>query len=178
MLLAALAVGLAAIVAVFTAEQGPPTATKHVSTVSYTHPRWRLCVSHPWAVNVPRASLTLCARWSFGHGVTTLTAVSGAFRDSSGVLGVHLVFVVEPAGAGLNPRTQLGRWLSPQITGNGVRSDLTGWFPGSRLAADARRPASWRLPDPWLAVEAWTTDDQGSVVLAGSEGIDLTTSGE
>jgi hypothetical protein len=45
--------------------------------------------------------------------------VSGAFRDGSGVLvDPRLVFVVEPEGAGLNPRTEIGRWVSSQVVGN------------------------------------------------------------
>jgi hypothetical protein len=180
-LVAALTLGVAGIaVAVFATQHRSPAETRQVSTASYTHARWRLCVDYPSAVSVPHASLTLCARWSFRRGVTTLIAVSGAFRDGSGVLvDPRLVFVVEPEGAGLNPRTEIGRWVSSQVVGNGVRSDLTGWLPGSRLGGGiASQPGSWRLPDPWLSVEAWTINARGAVVLAGSEGIDLTTNGE
>jgi hypothetical protein len=167
-------------VVVFAAEHRSPVGTQLITAGSYTHPRWRLCVSDPSAVSVPHASLTLCARWSFRHGVTSLTAVSGAFRVSSGFLETaRLVFVVEPVGVGMNPRTEIGLWASPEDVGNHVRSDLTGWFAGGRLiAAKAGQPASWRLPGAYLSVEAFTENDHDAVFLAGSEGIVLTPNGE
>jgi hypothetical protein len=176
-----LAVAVAGIaVAVIATQHRSPAGTKQASTVSYTHRRWQLCVTDPSAVSVAHASLTLCARWSFRNGVTTLTSASGAVRANSGFLtDPRLAFVVEPAGAGISRRTELGHWVFKQVVGNRVRSDLTGRFAGGHLTGhSADQPASWRLRDPMLLIEAWTSNDDGAVVLVGSEGIDLTTNGE
>lgn len=91
-------------------------------------------------------TVTLCARWRYKEGVTTLAEVRGSFTASAGYLEhPSLRFNVETlAGFGRRPSVLVPWKAIPAPDGGQVSSADTGWFAAARLTGHREGSLSWR----------------------------------
>jgi hypothetical protein len=120
--------------------------------------------------------VTLCARWRYKNGVTTLAEVRGSFTSASGYLKTPSLQFEVAAGLGKQMSMLLpGRTIPAQASG---RSADTGWFAAARLTGHSEGSLSWRRGDLYLGLELEAGDAHGATIHAGDAGMPLALDGQ
>jgi hypothetical protein len=148
---------------------------------------WQFCRTNPFpdsgaSVGPGHANgvVTLCARWRYENGVTTLAEVRGSFTSASGRLTIpSLRFNVETGPVVGRHMSVLVPWRAIPGQGSGhISSADTGWFAAARLTGHSEGSLSWRLRAPYLSLLLVAGGAHGATILAGSAGIPLAFDGK
>ena len=121
-------------------------------------------------------TVTLCARWRYKQGLTTLAEVRGFFTSASGYLeSPSLRFSVVTVAVPGTRRSVLvpSRAIPAQASGHSSSTD-TGWFAAARLTGHSGGSLSW-WDSPYLSLDLVAAGASGAPIDAGGAGMILDT---
>jgi hypothetical protein len=177
---AAVAMGIA--LAAGCSWQAPPAGV-----VTVAGGLWQFCRVNPFpwggtetgGPGHANGTVTLCARWRYENGVTTLAEVRGFFTSASGYLKIPSLQFEVSAGFGSGHLSELvpGRVIPAQATGHASSAD-TGWFAAARLTGHSKGSVSWRRRDLYLSLELVAGGAHGDTIPAGDAGMPLDPDGQ
>jgi hypothetical protein len=119
-------------------------------------------------------TVTLCARWRYKQGVTTLAEVRGSFTSASGYLeNPSMRFAVVTVAEVGKRRSVLvpPRAIPAQASGH-VSSADTGWFAAARLTGHSGGSLSWPL-NLYLGLDLVAGGASGAINEAADAGMPL-----
>jgi hypothetical protein len=178
----------AAVVTGITLAAGCSVQSAPTDAVTVVRGLWQFCRANPFpdsgaGVGSGHANgvVTLCARWRYQNGVTTLWEVRGSFTSASGYLTLPaLRFNVETGPEPGRQMSVLVPWRAVPVQGNHMHmsSADTRWFPAARLTGHRAGSLSWQLRNPYLSLSLFADKLGAAPILAGSAGIPLAFDGQ
>jgi hypothetical protein len=116
-------------------------------------------------------TVTLCARYRYQDGVTTLAEVRGSFTAASGYLErPSLRFNVETLAVPDERSSVLVPWMAiPAQASAHASSADTGWFAAARLTGHSEGSLSWQQAT-YLSLELMAGGASGAIIAAGDAG--------
>jgi hypothetical protein len=179
----------AAVVASIALAAGCSVQSTPTGAVTVVRGFWQFCRANPFPSGRAESGgsghangvVTLCARWRYENGVTTLAEVRGSFTSASGYLKIpSLQFNVETGPVVGSHMSVLVPWraMPVQVQGSQTSSADTGWFAAARLTGHSDGSLSWRLRDPYLSLSLVAGAAHGATIPAGDAGIPLAFDGK
>jgi hypothetical protein len=150
---------------------------------------WQFCRANPFPWGGTETGgpghasglVTLCARWRYENGVTTLAEVRGFFTAASGYLKIPSLQFSVYTGPVVGRQMSVlvpSRAIPVQVKGSQTSSADTGWFAAARLTGHGEGSLSWRLRDPYLGLSLVAGGAHGGMIPAGDAGMPLAFDGK